>query len=461
MLISSESFSQEKIELKNADELSGKTIDGQSVREASGNVEFVQGNVKVYCNSATQFISANRVELRGNVKIIQDTLSLFTSRATYFGDDKKAFCEGGVTLKDPNAALRADEGFYYFNDSKAVFKGEVIIVNSQYKIVSDELTYMRNTEDSFAKGKVTVTTDSSVIKAENIDFYKREGRTFAHGNVNIESDSTIITSDTASNYSDERKSVASGNVKIVSLNKNTVITGNTLENYGLKNYTLVKDNAKLVQTENGKDSVFISCDIMEAFRNKPEKYFARGNVIFIRNDFYSKCGTGVYFKDKETVSITEKPVIWQGNMQMTGDSIYAELPDNELQTVYVRKIDGLAGSDISFVISGNNNRIFGDRYDQISGEDITLKFKNDKISEIQVNRNSRSIYFLYEEGKANGINNIEGDDLYIYFDEEEKVSKIKVDKNPKGQYVPETLIGTTELTLPGFNLRTDKPGKDH
>ena len=60
---------QEKIELKNADELSGKVIDGQNVREANGNVEFAQGNVKVYCNSATQFIDANRVELRGNVKI--------------------------------------------------------------------------------------------------------------------------------------------------------------------------------------------------------------------------------------------------------------------------------------------------------------------------------------------------------------------------------------------------------
>ena len=69
-------IAQEKVELKNAEELTGKVIDGQNVREAKGNVEFIQGNVKVFCNSATQYIEANRIELRGNVRIYQDTLTL-------------------------------------------------------------------------------------------------------------------------------------------------------------------------------------------------------------------------------------------------------------------------------------------------------------------------------------------------------------------------------------------------
>lgn len=94
LLISSTVIAQEKIELKSADQLSGKVIDGQNVREATGNVEFTQGNIKVYCNSAIQYPEANRVELNGNVRIYQDTLSLMTSKATYFGDERKAICEG-------------------------------------------------------------------------------------------------------------------------------------------------------------------------------------------------------------------------------------------------------------------------------------------------------------------------------------------------------------------------------
>jgi lipopolysaccharide export system protein LptA len=450
-------FAQDKIELKNADQLSGKIIDGQNVREANGNVEFVQGDVKVYCNSATQYLDANRVELRGNVKIYQDTLTLFTSTATYFSDDRRAICQGGVILKDPNATIKADDGVYSFSDTKAIFTGNVIIINPDYKITSDELTYYRNNEDSFAKGSVIVTTDSAVIKADNIDFYKRQGKTFANGNVIIESDSTIITSDTATNFSNEKKSIASGNVKIVSLNNNTVVFGNSVENLEKDNYTILIGNARLLQVEKNEDTLHIYSDTMEAFRKKSEHYIAKGNVEVIRNEFLSKSGLGIYFKEEEEVSLTDGPVVWQENLQMTGDSIYAELPNNKLQTIYVKKLGG-ENSISSFVISKNEEEYFKDRFDQISGDDITLRFTEDKINLIEVEKNSNSIYFLYDdEKKANGVNKTEGDKIFIYFDDDKKVSKIKVDTDPKGEYIPEQLLNSANLTLPGFNLRDDKP----
>ncbi|MEO6695540.1 MAG: OstA-like protein [Ignavibacteria bacterium] len=458
-LISQCAEAQEKIELKNADQLSGKVIDGQNVREATGNVEFVQGNVKVFCNSATQFIEANRVELRGNVRIYQDTLSLLTPKATYFGDDKRAVCESGVTLKDPNATLRADNGVYFFNEAKAIFKGDVIIVNPQYRITSNEITYFRNNEDSFARGNVIVTTDSATIKADNIDFFKRQGKTYALGNVRIESDSTVITSDTATNFSSEKKSLANGNVRIVSLNNNTVISGRVLENYEKENYTIIKDNAKLVQAEDGKDSLYIFCDTMQAFRVKPEYYTASGNVEIIRDNFLSKCGLGVYYKNRETVSLSLNPVVWQDRLQVTGDSIYAELPGNKLQTIFVKKLLTVPNSKTSFVISSNEDEYFKDRFDQISGKDITLNLVNDKINLINVEGGSNSIYFVYEEDEANGLNNIEGEELQIFFDGDEKVSRIKVTTDPKGEYVPEALLNTVNLILPGFGLREDKPLK--
>mgnify|MGYP003446532708 CR=1 FL=1 len=335
----------------------------------------------------------------------------------------------------------------------------VIIINDQYRITAGEITYLRNTEDSFAKGNVIVTTDSAIIKADGIDFFKSQGKTFAYGNVNINSDSTVITSDTATNYSIEKKSIASGNVKIESLNNRTIIYGDKLENYEKENYTIVKDSARLIQNEDNGDTVFIYCDTMEAFRSKPEKYIARGSVSLIRDDFLSKCGLGIYFKDNETVSLSKDPIVWQKNIQMTGDSIYAELPNNKLQSIFVKKLSAMQNSITSFVISENEDLYFKDRYDQISGDDITLKFKDDKINLIEVFENSRSIYFVYEDEKANGLNNIEGKNINIYFDENKKVEKIKVDTDPKGEYYPETLLNTASLTLPGFNLREDKPVK--
>jgi lipopolysaccharide export system protein LptA len=463
LLAGSGLYSQDKIELKKSDQLTGKTIDGKTVREATGNVHFVQGNVNVFCNDAIQYIDDNKIELKGNVKIYQDTLSLFTSKATYYGTDKHAVCEGGVTLKDPNATLRADGGVYYFGEAKAIFKGDVIIVNPTYRITSKELTYFRNSEDSFAKGDVIVTTDSAVIKAENIDFYKRQGKTYAVQNVSIDSDSSIIYSDTLTDYSFEKKSIAVGNVKILNLRNKLVVTGKYAENYDRIKYSFVKGNARLTQVENEKDTLFIFSDVLETFRTVPERYKAKENVEIIRGTFLAKSDTAIFAKttdaNVEEMSLFPRPIIWQDNLQLTADSIYAQIVNRKLSMVYAKKLEGYPLSKNSFMLTANRDTFFVERYDQITGRDIKLKFENDTIKNVNVYKNSSSIYYVYDDLKANGVNIVDGENMYITFDDSQKVSKIRIEKNSKGQYVPEAKITTVQTRLPGFILRTDKPAK--
>ncbi|MCE1165193.1 MAG: hypothetical protein LWX07_07310 [Bacteroidetes bacterium] len=456
-------YSQDKIELKKSDKLTGKIIEGKSVREATGNVHFVQGNVDVYCDDAVQYIDGNWVELRGNVRLYQDTLSLFTSKATYYGNDKKAICDGNVTLKDPNATLRANHGLYYFNEAKAIFTGDVIIINPAYRITSDELTYMRNTEDSYARGNVVVNSDSAVIKAENIDFLKRAGKTFAYKNVSVEKDSSIIYSDTLTDLSFEKKSIAVSNVKMVNLRNNLVVTGNYAENYSAAKYAFVRDNAKLTQIENDKDTLFIYSKLLETFRTPPEKYIAKENVEIIRGNFLAKSDTAVFSrtnqKDYDIISLFPKPIVWQDNLQLTADSVYAELFNRKLKTVFAKKLEGFPGTKKSFLLVTNRDTTFKDRFDQITGNDIKIIFENDSIKAVEVYKSSQSIYFTYDNAKANGVNLVNGENMYISFDENQKVSKIRIEKFPKGQYVPEVKMSTVLLTLPGFILRSDKPTK--
>lgn len=457
----SASYGQEKIELKYSDKLTGKTENDQTVRVATGHVHLVHGNVKVYCNTAYQYIDANKVELIGDVKIYQDTLSLFTPRAIYYGNDGKAICEGGVTLKDPNATLRANHGIYYFSEAKAIFDNNVIIINPTYKITSDHLVYLRNSEDSYAKGNVIVVKDSTIIKAENIDFYKRQGKTYATKDVSIEQDSSIIYSDTLTDYSFEKKSIASGNIKLNNLKNNVIVYGDFLENYENTKYTLVKGNAKLVQVEKEKDTMFIYSKIMESYREIPEHYIAKDSVDVIRDKFYSKSGYAVYSKtyDKELdkMSFYIKPIVWNDNIQMTGDTIFADLKEKKLQIIYAKKIDELPGSEFSFMIVENKDTNFTDRFDQITGKDITIHFMEDKVNYVESNKKSNSIYFMYDNNKGNGVNISEGMNMIITFDKDQKVDKVRIEKNPKGQYVPEVKLNTVTLTLPGFNLRRDKP----
>ncbi len=453
-------YAQEKIELKKADKLEGKYENNQTIREATGNVHFVHSNTSIYCNYAIQFVEQNRIELKGNVRIFKDTLSLYTEKAYYFGNESKAICENGITLKDPNATLRADKGIYYFNENKAHFTGDVIIVNPKYKITAKELIYMRNTEDSFCKGNVVVKTESSIIKAEYIDFYKQIGKTFAHQKVSIEKDSTLIFSDTLIDFSNEKKTIGFGNVKINDYKTGMYAIGDYLENYENTLYTLIKGNAVLIRPEKSGDTLYIYCNILEAFRKKPEYYFAKENVNIIRTDFLAKCGMSRYYTgisdSVDVVTFSENPIVWQKDLQMVADSIYAELIENRIKTVYTKRLHNLKNSRFSFIISLSDSN-FPDRYDQIKGNNIIMNFEGSKLSSVFVDSNAIGIYYSYEGKKANGINFIDGENMTIYFDTNQKVKRVKIEKNPNGKYVPEILISTVERFLPEFIIYEDKP----
>jgi hypothetical protein len=64
---------------------------------------------------------------------------------------------------------------------------------------------------------------------------------------------------------------------------------------------------------------------------------------------------------------------------------------------------------------------------------------------------------MYEDRKANGVNIVDGMNMVISFDSEQKADKVKVEIRPKGKYVPEVQLNTVTLELPGFLVRTDLP----
>jgi hypothetical protein len=233
------------------------------------------------------------------------------------------------------------------------------------------------------------------------------------------------------------------------------------ENYDRTKYSFVKGNAKLTQVENEKDTLFIFSDVLETFRTVPERYKAKENVEIVRGTFLAKADTAVFAKTKdanvEEMSLFPRPIIWQDNLQLTADSVYAQIVNRKLSMIYAKKLEGYPTSKNSFLLTANRDTFFVERYDQITGRDIKIKFENDTIKNVNVYKNSSSIYYVYDDLKANGVNIVDGENMYITFDNSQKVSKIRIEKNSKGQYVPEAKITTVQTRLPGFILRTDKP----
>ncbi len=448
--------SQDKITLNYADSLVGKTINGEQVREAVGNVSLTHNNVKITCNRVLQYYDQNKAELFGNVRVVKDTVTITAPTGTYYGNEGKVVCPNGAVLTDPKTTLKANYGVYFFNQDLANFRGNVSVTdNRTYTITSDELDYYRSVQKSYGRGNVKVVSDSSVIYSDNIVYEKLIGVSIATGNVKIESDSTVITSKKATYYEFDKKSIAEENVKIDFLNKNAVIYGNYAENYEKTNYSFIKGRAKLIQIENkeGKeDTTFIFSEKMESFRNKPEYYIGRDSVRTIRNDFLSNSQVGYYFRDISgkggVISLAIEPIVWKEELQITGDSIYAYFMD-EIDDIFVKRS--------AFALKTNTD--FAERYDQISGVFMHMKFLANEINYIQVDTNAASIYYVYDSENPNGANRSNGEVIKLFFNDK-NVDKVKIYGKPKGTYFPENLVNPAELRLLGFRIRTDKPTRN-
>lgn len=453
VLLSGIVYPQDKITINHADSLVGRTIDGEQVREAIGNVSLTHNNIKINCTRVIQYFNQNKADLYGNVRVVQDTLSISAPQGTYYGNESKVVCPAGAVLTDPKTTLKANYGIYLFSQDLANFRGNVRITdNNSYTITSDELDYYRNVQKSYARGNVKVVTDSSVIYSDNMIYEKLIGISTATGNVRIESDSTVITSKKATYYEFEKKSIAEDSVRINFLTEDAVVTGDYSENYEKRNYSFIKGNAKLrqIETKNEKqDTTFIYSGKMESFRNVPEHYIAKDSVKTIRNDFLSVSNSGYYFRDISgkggVITLSGDPVVWKDNLQVTGDSIYANFK-NDIDDIFI--------NHSAFAMQ--ESELSAGRYDQISGIFMHIKFLDGEVNYIRVDTNAASIYFVYENELNNGVNRSAGDIIKLYFNEK-KVDRVNIYGKPKGTYFPENLVNLDELRLLGFRIRTNKP----
>jgi lipopolysaccharide export system protein LptA len=450
---------QDKITLNHADSLVGKVINGEQVREATGNVSLTHGDVKIFSNRVVQFIDKNRAELYGSVKVYKDTLSIFAPTGIYYGEESKVVCPDGATLNDSKATLKADYGIYYFIQDMASFRGNVKITDQtsprKYAITSNDLDYFRSVSKSYARGNVKIVTDSAVIYSDSLVYEKIIGISTAMGRVKIESDSTITNSDKLVYYEFDRKSIADDNVKIVFLNNNTTIRGNHGENYERTNYSFVKGKARLIQIDESEDRIdtlYIRSDIMEAFRRDREYYVAKDSVGVIRSDFRSSSQIGYYFKNSSgkggVITLSINPAVWKDDLQVTGDSIYAYFKD-DIEKIYVDK----AAFSIQFSTD------FPERYNQISGASMVMTFSGREVDYIRVDTSASSIYFAYEKNKPNGANRVTGETIVLHF-KDKQVDKVNVYGLPEGVYYPENMVNLQEFQLPGFKVRKDKPVRE-
>ncbi len=422
------------------DSLVGKFIEGVLIREVFGNVVLTQGNVRITCNKAIQYLGRNDAELIGNVIATQDTLIIKTEKGYYYGNQKMSRSTDGVMLDDRKVILTADSGQYFFNEDRAFFQSNVTLYDTTTTLTSDELTYFKQRDYAVAVANVKIVDAENIIEADSLEHFRNTEITYANSNV-----------------------------KITNIKNNTSIFGGHLEDYRKRKYTLIKLDPVLMQIDSAAtldedsvevitiDTLLINSLTMESFRDTADIFIATDSVKIIRGEFASDNDKTIYIRSKDKI-ITSKispearqPVLWYETSQLTGDSIIIHLEENK---IIMLEVEGNA-----FLLSQNEN--YRQRFDQSSGSRVLIHFVDDKINRSEFFGTVYSIYNLFEEDEANGLTKSNSHSAVIYF-EDNQVSEVRLYGQPVSEYYPEPQVIGNERSfmLPRFNFIENRPVKE-
>ena len=448
LLFSFDSFAQEQGEMITVvgDSLVGRIVNGETTREVYGNVVLTQGNVVITCNKAIQYISRNDAELIGDVVVKQDSMTIMTPRGFYYGDERRAESSSGVRLDDKKVILTADSGEYFFNDDKAVFRSRVTLFDTASTLTSGKLTYFKNEDRAVAMRSVKIIQKDNIINADTLEHFRKTRVTFA-----------------------------TSNVRIKNLENNVQIFGEHLIDYAQEFHTIIDRRPLFLQvdttrtrlpdsliTENDSlqirlDTLIIKSGTMQSWRDTINMFEAQDSVRIWRRTFASLNDYSIYMKRKEKIITYRKkeddmkPVLWDGETQLTGDSIIIFLRDNEIEALQVIKT--------AFVLSPNE--IYQNRFNQISGDTLIMYFDKGDVSRVEVKGNVYNVYYMYtDEQKPNGLTQSSAESAALSF-RKNKISEVRLYGSPKSEYFPENMVKGKEQTfaLPRFNIVRNRPTK--
>lgn len=467
-----------KIIIESADFADINEIELPNATLLTGNVKVSHDGIIMTCNKAYFFKNENYIKAFGNVEMIQgDTLHLNSKYAEYNGNLKKAFASGNVVMQSPestmttdtihfdrntqeaffnsngtivnkNNTLKSKAGRYYVKEKKYQFLTSVILTNPEYTIKSNHLDYYTSNGGSYLKGPSTITGKDNFIYTEN-GFYNSKKNTghFLRKSY-IKYKDRLIEGDSL--YYDRKKEFASGtnNVKITDSINKAIIRGHYGEVYKNKDSLYITKHAS-VRYLIEKDSMFIHAKkIIVTGKAGERKVTGFNNVRFYKTDMSGKCDS---IHSDQKVALTKligKPILWNFENQMTGDIMHL-IGNNKTE-----KLDSLKVLNNTFIISKDS---LGTGFNQIKGLNLYGKFKDNKLYEADVVKNTEVVYYMRnDKNELIGINKNVSSRINMTMDDKSKVETITFYDAVDGDIYPDKDLPENARKLRGFVWRGDE-----
>ncbi|WP_428979518.1 OstA-like protein [Flavobacterium piscisymbiosum] len=443
----------------------------------TGNVKVNHDGIVLTCNKAYVFKKENYLKAFGNVQLVQgDTLFLNSKYAEYSGNSKKAFATGDAVMSSPDATLQTDTINFDRNIQQVFYNTKGTIVNKDNTLVSKSGRYFVAEKKFQFLTEVTITNPKYVIKSNHLDYYSNSGHTYLFGPSTITSKTNYIY--TEKGFYDTKKNLAhflrksyikyddrliegdslyyNRNIEFASATRNVKITdsinkgivkGHYAEIYKLKDSMYVTKRAVAINLVE-KDSVYIHGQKLMVTGKEGERILrAFKNVRFYKIDMSGKCDS-IHSDSKSALTkLIGNPILWNGESQITGDIMHL-IGDNT-----TKKLDSLKVLNNTFIVSRDT---LGTGYNQVKGLNLFGKFKEGKLHDVDVIKNTEVVYYMRNDAnELIGINKNVSSKINLIL-ENNDIETITFFNKVDGDVYPEADLPENARKLKGLKWRGDE-----
>lgn len=475
-----------------------KTLDSTVLETIAGDVIIKEGLTTFYCDSATLNRKTNILEAYGNIHINDnDSIHTYAQSLRYVGAERIAYLKKNVKLTDKKGTLYTDELEYNLRTGIATYKNGGRITNEKTVLTSEDGVYYADTKDVYFKKNVhlkdpdrdiwtdsllyniktniatfiaptrIVGKDGSVINTRSGTYNLATGEAIFYDRTSVSDSGHFFIADKMAFEKKTNTFQMEGNAKLVdSVNQVTVVGGKIFGNTELNSFLATNKPVMIFYREG--DSTYVAADTLFSGLRKYDslekkivtmkdtinkttavntsakdtsiRYFLAFHHVRIYNDSLQAISDSLHYSTVDsTFKLFGEPVVWNGQSQVTGDTIYMYTENQKAKRLYVFN-NGMIVNKASETM-----------YNQIAGRTLNGYFVNGVIDYVRIKGSpAESIYYPQDDDSAYiGMNRSSGDVIDIYFVKKE-LNKVKFINAVDGVLYPLRQIPDDQKQLKGF-----------
>tara|TARA_B100000579_G_C22846612_1_gene864781 strand:- start:121 stop:1527 length:1407 start_codon:yes stop_codon:yes gene_type:complete len=357
----------------------------QEIIRGWGNTSIFNDTINCQTDSINIKQFENKITFYTNSILETDNMLIYSDHMIYNYEQKKLAYLSGGSVKTQDYAINSQQFTYQIENEISEFKDQIQLTTNKYKITTNHMIHENDIINFVGKNCIkyeefTINSEKGIFKKD--DFLKLYQQESINGK-----NETIISNQLFIDISNEKKHFTN-NVHVI-LDEKTHIFGDTLIQQN--QFSNINNNCE-IQLLGKQDSIYITGDIIQ-IDGKQEEVEVINNVFIMGKELEGSCNNMLFKSNYENILMNKDPVIWIRDIQITGKRIELYTQNNNVDSIYI-PIN-------PFIVSPNDSL---DYYNQMTGNILSGKFKNNKVEYINLSGNAQMIYFDNQKNKNLTIN---------------------------------------------------------